>query len=295
MKPMLAATLEDVTALRFPVLASPKLDGIRCLIVDGVAHSRNMKPIPNAFIREQLAGLGPLDGELIVGSATADDCFNRSTSGVMSRDGQPKFKFHVFDLWDHAPGLHFSDRLKLAHKGMATGEGKKHPFCTPVQHKLVTNAEALLRYEQEALALGYEGVMLRDPAGPYKHGRATLREGYLSKLKRFADGEAEIIGFVEQQHNGNEAKPDELGRTKRSSAKAGKTGKNTLGALQVRDCDTGVEFEIGTGFDDYTRAVIWTNQRDWAGRLVKYKHQPVGAVDKPRFPVYLGLRDAADL
>lgn len=32
-----------------------------------------------------------------------------------------------------------------------------------------------------------------------------------------------------------------------------------------------------------------------AGRIVKYKHFPVGAKEAPRHPVYLGLRDPPDL
>lgn len=299
MKPMLAATIDDVAKLKFPLLASPKLDGIRCLIIDGVPHSRNLKPIQNLYIRSMLHGLGGLDGELIVGDPKADDCFNRSTSGVMSRDGEPKFQFYVFDVWDHTPGLQFEDRLKLAKTSLATGDGKPHPFCRHVTHKKVKSAEELLAYETQMLLAGFEGVMVRDPTGPYKEGRATLREGYLSKLKRFADGEAEIIGFVEQQRNDNEKTEDELGRAKRSSAKAGKVGKGTLGALEVRDIDSGVEFEIGTGFDDALRQQIWDTRfngpmSSWLNRVIKYKHQPVGAVDKPRFPVYLGVRDLRD-
>ena len=37
--PMLAVTLSE-KLLRFPYLASPKLDGIRCLVLDGHARTR---------------------------------------------------------------------------------------------------------------------------------------------------------------------------------------------------------------------------------------------------------------
>ena len=36
-KPMLAETCEELDSLTFPVLATPKLDGIRCLMVKGEA------------------------------------------------------------------------------------------------------------------------------------------------------------------------------------------------------------------------------------------------------------------
>ena len=51
-KPMLAATLKSPEALKFPVVASPKLDGVRAIIIDGVVMSRNLKPIPNVFVQK---------------------------------------------------------------------------------------------------------------------------------------------------------------------------------------------------------------------------------------------------
>lgn len=50
--PMLATAVENLDVLKYPVLVSPKLDGIRCLIIDGVAMSRSLKPIPNKHVQE---------------------------------------------------------------------------------------------------------------------------------------------------------------------------------------------------------------------------------------------------
>src|SRR3990172_7746708 len=36
-KPMLSATVESIYNLKYPLLVSPKIDGIRCLVVGGVA------------------------------------------------------------------------------------------------------------------------------------------------------------------------------------------------------------------------------------------------------------------
>ena len=65
------------------------------------------------------------------------------------------------------------------------------------------------------------------------------------------------------------------------------------------DVKTGVEFrEIGTGFTAQERADIWQDRRIYAedadAPLVKYKHFPSGAKDKPRHPVFLGWRDSRD-
>jgi DNA ligase-1 len=287
---MLAGKVTDVHELEYPVLASPKLDGIRCLIIEGQAVSRNLKPIPNRAISDMLAGLPSMDGELIVGPPTAPDVFNRTSSAVMSRDGIPEFRFWVFDVLLRGP-LPFNQRLELARTWAAASP--KHVQHVP--HKLIKTAEGLLEYEAQHTLAGYEGVMVRSLDGPYKAGRSTEREGWLLKLKRTEDSEAEIIGFVEQQHNENEQTRDELDRAKRSSHKAGKRPAGTLGAIQVKDLYSGVEFEIGTGFDATTRADVWARRPVFLGRTAKYKFLPVGVKEKPRHPVFVGFRHEGDL
>ena len=110
------------------------------------------------------------------------------------------------------------------------------------------------------------------------------------KVKRFEDSEAEILRIEEEMHNANEAQRDNLGRTKRSTAKEGKVGKGTMGALVVRDLKTGVEFNIGSGFTASDRQDEWK-----PGEIVKYRYFPVGIKTKPRHPVYIGRRSNIDL
>lgn len=290
MKPMLAGKLEDPDALTYPVLVSPKLDGIRCLIINGQPVSRNLKPIPNLVVRERLSGLPAMDGELIVGDPRAQDVFNRTSSGIMSGSGVPQFKFWVFDALTNAP-MPFLERLALA-KSYANSCGKDVQY---VAHKMVDNAKQLLEYEAQMLLAGYEGIMIRALQGPYKQGRSTLREGWLLKLKRFSDGEAKVVGFEELEHNHNEQQRDALGRSKRSSAKAGRQAADTLGSLHVQDVVTGENFSIGSGFTEAERSDIWRRRGSFLGRLVKYRYQPTGVKNAPRFPTFLGWRDTADL
>ena len=93
---------------------------------------------------------------------------------------------------------------------------------------------------------------------------------------------------------GNEATISELGRTKRSSHKAGKIGRADLGALVVRSSE-GVEFNIGTGFTDAERAAIWNDRSHYLGKLAKFKFFPVGIKGAPRHPAWLGFRSELDL
>lgn len=289
MKPMLAAAT-DGKDLTYPLLLSPKLDGVRCLIIDGVAMSRSLKPIPNKFVQKLFGRkeYNGLDGELIIGEPGAADVFNKTTSGVMSIEGEPEVSFWVFDDFTESGG--FERRLHTAHRRI-----KKQKFCEDVPHHIITTEEQLLSMEEDYLELGYEGIMLRHPDGQYKHGRSTAKEAWLLKLKRFTDADAKVIGFTELRTNTNEAKKNALGHLERSSKKDGMKNAQTLGSLVVKDIKSGVEFEIGTGFTQAQRQELWNNGDNLIGRLVKYKSQPVGVKEKPRFPVFLGFRDERDL
>ena len=284
LKPMLVAPA-DLDNLRFPLLASPKLDGIRALKVGKTLLSRTLKPIPNAHVQSAaVAWPEGLDGELIVGSPTDKDVYRNTVSGVMKATGIPNFTFWVFDRYDRASV--YQDALELIQQAAA-----QHISVEMLNQEVVHDVDSLLSYEAQQVELGFEGVILRDPHAPYKFGRSTAKEGYLLKVKRFEDSEAMVIGVVEEMHNGNEATKDNLGRTKRSTAKAGKTGKGTMGTLVCRDLKTGVEFEIGTGFTAADRIEYFSNPP----KIVKYKFFPVGVKDKPRHPVFLGVRDERDL
>ena len=65
----------------------------------------------------------------------------------------------------------------------------------------------------------------------------------LLKVKRFYDAEAVILDTYEGMGNQNEAQRDALGRTKRSSARAGKVDRGELAAVRQYSAirlDTGV-------------------------------------------------------
>ena len=290
-RPMLAATVADVAALRWPLLASPKLDGIRAIVRGGVVVSRNLKPIPNRHVqalfgRPEYEGL---DGELLVGDPTDPRAFLGTTSAVMSCDGEPDVYLHAFDdVTD--PALPFLDRY-VSVKRRAEGR------VVLVEQAFVHSADHVDAYERQALNRGFEGVMLRDANAPYKQGRGTLSRQDLLKLKQFEDAEAVVEGFEELLHNSNEASTSALGLTERGHSKDGMVGMGTLGALRVVGRGgrwDGVRFNVGSGFDAATRAAIWADRAGWEGRLVKFKFFPIGSKEAPRFPIFLGERHPDD-
>jgi len=298
LKPMRAAAVSDLTALRFPMVASPKYDGIRAIWMPGQGLvSNNLKPIPNELLQAALSVRVshpvPLDMELL--AAANPYSFQAATSAVMSGHGEAPILAMVFDsVTDEL----FATRWQIAQRVTETLHRAVRGIGLTLElapQREVGSINELLAYEAELLAEGYEGVMLRDPDSRYKFGRSTLREASLLKLKRFEDSEAVVLGVYEQMHNANAATRNAVGKIERSSAKAGKVGKGVAGGLNVRDLKTGVEFDVGTGFNDAQRAEIYAAPEQFIGQIIKYKFLPVGVKDKPRHPVFLGFRHINDI
>lgn len=299
-KPMLAPNevpSDEFIASRLPLLASYKLDGIRCTIQDGGLKSRSLKPIPNKFLQERFSMLPEgTDGELVQGVKQDNETFKRSHKIVMKADRPLDFfgdtvRLHVFDKYDATEG--FRDRLGNAHAGVA---GK---YCVvPVKHVEIFSMGELAAFEKQALGLGYEGVMLRSLDGPYKEGRATLNQGWLMKLKRYVDAEARILSMYEEMENQNEEFTNELGRTARSSHKENKVGKGQLGGFNVIGINGAykdVEFRVSSSSIDHDeRKRIWTAD-NVIGQTITYKYFPIGSDEKPRAPVFKGFRDEEDM
>lgn len=293
-KPMLAVDA-DVENLKYPVLCSDKLDGIRCIILDGVAYSRSLKPIRNKcvqelFGREEFNGL---DGELVVGGVFDKDVFQKTTSGVMSEKGTPDVTFYVFD---HCllPELPYTERLERVREVLNQhGSSVPHNTVKCLESTVVSSHEQLQYMLQDIQEKGGEGTILRSLDSGYKYGRSTLKQGWLLKVKFFLQDEFEVVGFEERMHNENVATVNELGYTERSSHKENLIPMNTLGSLILKYGDT--TFKCGTGFNDKQRKDIWDNRADYIGKLASVRYMNVGQKELPRVPSFQGFRDIEDL
>jgi len=91
----------------------------------------------------------------------------------------------------------------------------------------------------KVLAMKGEGMMIKDPASMYESKRSSK----LLKVKKFEDTEATVIGHV---------------------AGEGRCAA-MMGAIRVRG-DNGIEFKIGSGFDDK-----WRRKPPKIGSRVTYK------------------------
>lgn len=289
-----------------PYYTQPKIDGIRFLKVNGLAHSRKFLEIPNTHITDFIANSklqNGCDGEIItLDTNSQPDDFNTIQSKVMTRAGKPEFRLVIFDYapdgtlnesfdkrymkqfwYDHNPDAKFDKEFPSIQT--------LHPSIRFYDKKgdidWIEQVESY--YTKE---LNFEGVIFRKLTSRYKCARSTLKEGYLIALTHWLTSEAIVIGFEEMQHNDNHLSSDEFGNAKRSKSIVGLKGADTLGALVVRDIKTLKEFKIGSGFTAKQKQEIWNTQEQFVGsnRLLTYKHKPYNQKDLPRHPIFVGWR-----
>lgn len=306
----------ELHTLPLPMWGTPKFDGIRAQVFPKyigrgrnrvkhhVAMSRKHIEIPNCHIQEWMDDLQiPIgcDGELIAmvpdesqpDRRLREGTFNECQSKIMSNITAPfSFIYYVFDRyidigehqWEYRQRLIQLERMFDAWPGSCSSL----QLVKPVR---LATVDAILEYEhQQVDILGREGIILRKGSSEYKHGRATRNECTFLKMKRFEDAEAQIIGFRERLKNNNKQTRDKTGYAKRSKHKANLEKTGLLGAFLVKDIETGKRFEIGSGFDQKFARRVWNNQADYKGEIICYKKQIHGEKDRPRSPIFKGLR-----
>jgi DNA ligase 1 len=297
-KPLLAPPQDPLSypnyfkELQYPLLVSPKYDGIRAIVKQGTVLSRTGKPLPSFIIQDELNEFEHFDGEIIVGNPTDHNVYNRTQSHVMAYEKIFDFTYHVFD---YTHPVHLADwfdaRLNIL-QGLV--EERANPNVVFVPHQYVDNYEQLLQFEEDCLFEGFEGVMLRSPIAPYKQGRGTWREGIIMKLKRFTDAEGVVVSFKEKMTNTNAQERDELGYAKRSYKLEGMVGAGTVGAFYVEFENEIIEVAPGNFSHDELQN-IWNNPDEFIYGMLKFRYFKHGIKDKPRFPRAIGFRERIDL
>jgi DNA ligase-1 len=302
MKPMKA---EDAVPekIRFPVIAQPKIDGVRGLTTEGKLTTRTLKPHANAYVQRILSRpeYAWLDGELGVGGPMNHPDLRRMTSSALStHTGAPQFKWYLFDyLAPHVYALPYRERYQnlIQHITDLSRRGDIDlSFIEVVQSVVINNHAELEEYERLVLASDFEGVILRDPEGMHKQGQSTVREGGLLRLKRFVEEEGLIIGWDEAMQNNNPEFTNELGHTARTSHQENKVGKGMVGALHLRR-QNGEECTCGPGALTHAeREHMFANPGDYIEKAwVTFKHFPKGVKDKPLLPTFVSFRGKEEM
>lgn len=144
-------------------------------------------------------------------------------------------------------GARWADVRYMVFEGATEGLGS---YAFAVEQRPCHSADELQAFYREILAIGGEGVVVRDA------------QGICHKLKPVDDDDAEVIGYKEG------------------------AGRNAgrLGALVVRDRE-GREFRIGTGISDEVR-----NAPPKVGDVVRFTYQGRTKRGIPRFAAFAGVR-----
>lgn len=270
-------------------LVEVKLDGVRVIAIvypDGTAnlYSRNGKELVNfPHIAEQLGRHGRffaepmvLDGEVM--SASFQDLMKQvhRKSDVAASDAVLNL-FDILTLRDFSAGS--SPRTQTERsawlKEWYTEFAEHLPNVTIVGQELVDldTPEGYARFKeinQQAIAGGYEGIMLKDPNAIYECKRSVA----WLKLKPFIEVSLTVTAVEEG------------------------TGRNQgrLGALVCKGEDDGrnIVVNVGSGFTDDQRVEFYTYRREVVGQIVEVRADVVtqnqDGTYSLRFPRFLRFR-----
>lgn len=277
---------------------SPKIDGIRCAIQNGVALTYTGKKIRNADIYQSLSLplFDNLDFEITCGPWNAPDVYTKTYSRVMKASSTGEYHVNIFDDFTH-PEWEYERRVQslsekiddLNHKFFGA-----NPFRL-VPQKPIVGFDALLLGVEENILNGFEGSMLRRKDGIYKEGRSTLIEQYLLKVKMFSHSEARIIGYEEEYENTNETFYDVYGKAIKRKTKDGKEGKGRLGKYLCVSPDYSEPFKVSCMTMTHAeRESRWLSREKDIGQYLRFKHLKHGEMDRPRHPLYAGFRHPDD-
>lgn len=314
-KPMLAcdAKFEKIS---YPVIGMPKIDGVRGLVQDGQLLARSGKPFRNELNDKFFSDprLNGFDGELTMGlDPTADNLCSNTTSAMMNTRADGECVLWVFDYCDPSNESHdgpYHRRLEVANYHVVRivqshsefeGRVKRVPWVS------LDDEEDLREYMAKNLEDGYEGTILRDPYGIYKHGRCTQNEANYMRVKAFDDAEIVVTRVSEGHTNTNTKGMDPHGNAERSSSLAGMIPNGRIGSLHGTLCadmlvggkvflEAGAEVTVSPGkLSVEERELLFNNQAWIIGRIAKFKYFPIGMKDKPRFPTFQSFRDPLDM
>ena len=266
-----------------------KLDGVRVIaIVYPTGHvglfSRNGKSLDNfPLVEQQLSQVANtfsetmvLDGEIM--SASFQDLMKQvhRKSDVQSSDAVLNL-FDILTLKEFESGGSTTaqeTRSEQVYKWHKTNKDVL-PNVTVVGHELVDldTEEGQRRYKEinaQAIAGGYEGIMLKDPLAPYECKRSVA----WLKLKPFIEVSLEVTDVEEG------------------------TGRNQgrLGALVCSGEDDGrrIVVNCGSGFTDNDRGIFWDHRSRLVGQVVEVRADAVtqnqDGTYSLRFPRFLRFR-----
>ena len=203
LKPMLAPTKgwkKGDKKNKYPKFAEPKLDGVRStIIIDGLdinILSRSGKPYDTlqhivAALKRGIAkgaflktGKVILDGEIYLHGLLLEE-INEAVK--KPNDNTPKLQFWCYDV----PSKNGNQQERSYEMLSLVADINEPEICFTVQYG-VNNDDDVEKLHNDWVEKGFEGAMLKDPAGTYQPGQ---RSSYWTKVKMFDDSEFAFKNF----------------------------------------------------------------------------------------------------
>jgi DNA ligase-1 len=311
-EPMLAPNEKtNLDTIQYPLLASTKLDGIRTEFIEGQMFTRSMKQVPNEQLRGKFEIIRKyaetkdylIDGEifspkvpfqLIQSCVMTQDCETVKAEKAwaklcselkveMTREfALQSLQFHCFDVVKQGD---FGE--SFANRSLSILDLDLHNLVH-VTNKIVKSKEEVLQLFEEALHKGQEGLILRDPAGRYKCGRGTIKEGLIYKVKPWVTYDNVIIDVIQSEavNEDAEKKVNEVGRSVTSKKKEDRHLIEMASCFKVKH--NGKDLEVNIALSHDQKKDIWINRKLFIGRMIEYVGMEVGSKDLPRHCQFKG-------
>lgn len=262
----------DKHDLRGRWIIEPKLDGLRMVVLDGRAYTRNGRQIETVghILRElggDVARNWVLDGE-VMGASDFDE-----SSGSIRRKSTGENRDIYYNVFDAVPAHRWAARqtdvLGVRKRELAELVIQSRSVRMVPWEVLGTNpsTEELFARRDALIAEGFEGAMLKNLDAPYEFKRGDN----LLKLKDFKSVECRVVDLYE-------GKGKHRGR---------------LGGIVVETDEVGprgVQSRCGSGFSDQMRDELWRRRPVVVGRVVECQYQNLTADGCLRFPVFVKFR-----
>lgn len=314
-KPQLADDV-DFDTLTYPCWGMPKIDGVRGLQPRDKLVGRSLDEFKGFGLTEYLSDFyhEGFDGEITLGAspvAEPGESLCAQTTGATGAfkgiSSVADFHWWLFDLVTaDTASLPYRERYRLL---TAKVESLRSSKLHIVPYEVVSSKADALNLCAKYLAAGYEGAIFRNPDAPHKEGRPTKGGQQLMRYKPWADFEIKVTELIEEETNTNEAKKNTLGKTERSSAKAGKVPNGKVGAVKgevIKDVicpltgrtlfPKGQVITAGAGrMKDAEAKAFFENPSTIVGHIAKIKHLAYGVMDQPRMATFECLRDPIDM
>jgi DNA ligase-1 len=287
-----------------PMMASYKLDGMRCIFKNGEMLSRQFKPIANKQLNDRFAPLKKLslergeiyDGELYSHELNFQELMHYCRTDDLLDEPLPEsINFYCFDVLVGTDILSAQNASAESRYETIEEMGTMNiPHFCALRQKIISTPEQAKELFEEAIADGFEGLILKDPNSLYKFGRISIPSGNGYKFKPYQTFDARIMG-VEQATEVDptvERKVGELGYHKTSRKKGDRIPIEKASAFRVRYKDK--EVKVSLAMTDEEKEKIWREKDSYTGKYIEYKAMLVGAKDLPRHPVFIRFREDKD-